>query len=230
MELAKTMPFIAPVAFLICAVASSAATAVVLKNDCLQFVKVLNMVEDILVRSEHLESTSAIDDVRETLEEALGLMEAVQSKGFLTSTFLANAQKNRFEDLKEKLQVALGRLNLVATLQMSQLQSAKFDQVIAHTMYADIDCRCTNTILNRWISCNRAWRKWAVLRLSSMILPRCCSSKAPWRPLICSSSLQVYIYEHTHTHTQCTHTRTNTHAQTHTLTHSYEVIQGHSGK
>jgi hypothetical protein len=54
-ELAKTLPFIAPVAFLICAVASSAATAAVLKNDCMQFVKVLNTVEAILVKAENLE-------------------------------------------------------------------------------------------------------------------------------------------------------------------------------
>lgn len=54
-ELAKTLPFIAPVAFLICAVASSAATAAVLKNDCMQFVKVLNTVEAIIVKAENLE-------------------------------------------------------------------------------------------------------------------------------------------------------------------------------
>ena len=57
-ELAKTLPFIAPVAFLICAVASSAATASVLKSDCLQFVRVLNTVEAILVKAENLEQVA----------------------------------------------------------------------------------------------------------------------------------------------------------------------------
>ena len=101
----------------------------VLKNDCTTFIKVLNSVEEILLRAENLQSTGAIDDVREVLEEALGLMQAVQTRGMLSSTLLAKCEKNRFEELKKKLQEALGRLNLTATLEASALQQAKFDQM-----------------------------------------------------------------------------------------------------
>jgi len=128
-ELAKTLPFIAPVAFLICAVASSAATAVVLRNDCMTFAKVLCTVEDILLRAQNLESTGAIDDVREVLQDALALMDSAQTRGFLTSTLLAKAEKNRFEELKNKLHESLGRLNLSATLELAQMHQAKFGQM-----------------------------------------------------------------------------------------------------
>ena len=101
----------------------------VLKNDCTTFIKVLNSVEEILLRTQNLQSTGAIDDVREVLEEALGLMQAVQTRGMLSSTLLAKCEKNRFEELKKKLQEALGRLNLTATLEASALQQAKFDQM-----------------------------------------------------------------------------------------------------
>jgi hypothetical protein len=117
------------VAFLLCAVASSAVTAGVLKQDCMEFVKVLNTVEKILLKVENLESCdSAIDDVREVLEEALGLMNSVQKRGLIASTLLAKSEKNRFEDLKSQLHDALARLNLSSTVEMALLQKTRFDQ------------------------------------------------------------------------------------------------------
>ena len=129
-EVVKTIPLVAPVAFLICAVASSAASAVVLKNDCMEFVRVLNSVEQILMQAQNLhQANAAINDVRDILEEALALMDAVQNRGWLTSTFLAKAEKNRFEQIKIQLQEALGRLNLASTVEMGALQQARFDQM-----------------------------------------------------------------------------------------------------
>ena len=52
-----------------------------------------------------------------------------QTRGFLMSTLMATTEKNRFEDLKNKLHESLGRLNLSATLEMGQLQQAKFEQM-----------------------------------------------------------------------------------------------------
>ena len=129
-EVAKTLPIVAPVAFLICGIASCAVSAVVLKNDCMQFVRVLNTVEQILLQAQNLQqANAAINDVRDILEEALALMNAVQDRGWLTSTFLAKTEKNRFEDLKNQLQEALGRLSLASTVEMSALQHARFDQI-----------------------------------------------------------------------------------------------------
>ena len=50
LELAKTLPIVAPVAFLIGAIASSAVSAVNLKSDCLEFGKIVSTLEGILVK------------------------------------------------------------------------------------------------------------------------------------------------------------------------------------
>ena len=62
-------------------------------------------------------------------EDALELMSAVQERGFLKSTLLASSERNKFDDLKNRLQDAVSRLNLAATLEMKQLQMAKFEQM-----------------------------------------------------------------------------------------------------
>jgi len=62
-------------------------------------------------------------------EEALELMSAVQERGFLKSTLLATSERNKFDDLKNRLQEAVIRLNLAATLEIRQIQMAKFEQM-----------------------------------------------------------------------------------------------------
>ena len=62
-------------------------------------------------------------------EEALELMSAVQERGFLKSALLATSERNKFDDLKNRLQDAVSRLNLAATLEMRQLQAARFEQM-----------------------------------------------------------------------------------------------------
>ena len=56
-------------------------------------------------------------------------MSSVQERGLLKSTLLANSDRNKFEDLKNRLQEAVSRLNLAATLEMCQLQTTKFAQM-----------------------------------------------------------------------------------------------------
>ena len=96
----------------------------------MEFVKVLNTVEKILLKAENLEACgSAVDDVREVLEEALGLMNSVQDRGLITSTLFAKAEMNRFEDLKCQLHTVLARLNLSSCVEMASLQKTRFDQM-----------------------------------------------------------------------------------------------------
>jgi len=129
MELAKTIPFVAPLAFLVGAVASSAATAVSLREDCAEFARIVSTLEMVLVRAQSLENQAdVVDDVRESLEEALQMMAAMQDRGMLMSTFLAKADKNRFEELKKKIEGALNRLTLSASVDTAAIANAKFRQ------------------------------------------------------------------------------------------------------
>ena len=129
LELAKTLPIVAPVAFLIGAIASSAVTAVNLKGDCMEFGRVVSTLEAILVRAENLENKAdVVADVKQSLEEALQLMQRIQDRGFLTSTFFARADQVRFDDIKERIEAAIHRLNLSATVDTAVITQARFKQ------------------------------------------------------------------------------------------------------
>lgn len=129
LEVAKTLPLVAPVAYLIGAIASSAVTAVSLKSDCLEFGKVVRMLENVLLKAESLESqTDVIDDVRTSLEEALAHMQQMQDRGVLSATFLARSDKNRFEELKTKIEQAIQRLTLASSVDTAVITQAQFKQ------------------------------------------------------------------------------------------------------
>jgi len=129
LEMAKTVPFVAPVAYLIGAIASSAVTAVTLKADCVEFGKIVQMLENILLKAQNLEShEEVVQDVKESLEEALMLMEKMQDRGIIAATFLAKSDKSRFEDLRVRIEQAINRLNLSVTVDTAVITKAKFQQ------------------------------------------------------------------------------------------------------
>ena len=129
LEMAKTVPFVAPVAYLIGAIASSAVTAVTLKADCVEFGKIVQMLEKILLKAENLEShEEVVEDVKGSLEEALMLMQKMQDRGIIAATFLAKSDKSKFEDLKVRIEEAINRLNLSVTVDTAAITKAKFQQ------------------------------------------------------------------------------------------------------
>ncbi len=129
LEMAKTVPFVAPVAYLIGAIASSAVTAVTLKADCVEFGKIVHTLEKILLKAENLEShEEVVDDVKESLEEGLQLMQKMQDRGIIAATFLAKSDKTKFEDLKLRIEQAINRLNLSVTVDTASITKAKFQQ------------------------------------------------------------------------------------------------------
>ena len=129
LEVAQQVPLLAPVAFLVGAVASSAAEAVVLKEDCAEFQVLIEHLEKILVRAESLEDHGAsVNEIRDTLTEALQLMETLKTQGALKSVFVAESQRSRFEDLRVRIQQAIARLNLSAAVDTAVITKAKFRQ------------------------------------------------------------------------------------------------------
>ena len=128
LEQAKQVPVLAPVAFLVGAVANCAVTAVNLRADCLEFGRVVSSLEAILVKAENLEGQpDVITEVKESLEEALSLMNKMQDRGLL-STLLANADQAKFDDIKQRIEAAIHRLNLSASVDTAAITHAKFKQ------------------------------------------------------------------------------------------------------
>ncbi|UPR02812.1 hypothetical protein HOP50_11g61390 [Chloropicon primus] len=129
LEVAKTVPFVAPVAYLIGAIASSAVTAVTLKADCVEFGKIVQMLEKILLKAENLEShEEVVSDVKDSLEEGLVLMQKMQDRGIIAATFLAKSDRSKFEDLRVRIEEAINRLNLSVSVDTAAITKAKFQQ------------------------------------------------------------------------------------------------------
>ena len=129
LQLAETVPVLAPVAFLVGAVASSACEATQLREDCLEFGKVVQMMEGILLKAEGLEDqASVIDEVREALEEALRLLEAMRERGALQVFWTAQSQRNKFEEIRDRIKRAIQRLSLTTSLDTNALARAQFKQ------------------------------------------------------------------------------------------------------
>ena len=129
LQLAETVPVLAPVAFLVGAVASSACEATQLREDCLEFGKVVQMMEAILLKAEGLEhQADVVDEVRESLEEALQLLEVMKERGALQIFWTAQSQRSKFEEIRDRIQRAIQRLNLSSSLDTNALTRAKFSQ------------------------------------------------------------------------------------------------------
>ncbi len=129
LQVAQNVPLLAPVAYLLGAVASSAAEAVVLKSDCREFGVVIQQLEQILLRAERIEQHGGeVDEVREALADALALMEAMKRQGYLKSFWVADSQRSKFEDIRERIARALQRLTLASSVDTNAITRAKFKQ------------------------------------------------------------------------------------------------------
>ena len=129
LQVAQNIPLVAPLAFLVSAVASSASESVELKADCQEFQQVVTMLERILVKAEHLaEHADEIDEIRETLEEALSLMDSIKSKGILEVFCKVETTRSKFEELRDRINRAIQRLNLATGVEANSIARAQFRQ------------------------------------------------------------------------------------------------------
>ena len=129
LQVAQNIPLVAPLAFLVGAVASSASESVELKADCQEFQQVVTMLERILVKAEHLaEHADEIDEIRETLEEALSLMDSIKSKGILEVFCKVETTRSKFEELRDRINRAIQRLNLATGVEANSIARAQFRQ------------------------------------------------------------------------------------------------------
>jgi len=129
LDLAKTLPFIAPVAYLVGAVVSSACAAVSLRQDCVEFARIVQTLEGVLMKAENLSGhREVVDDLRASLEDALQLMTAMQDRGMLAQMLLSRSDRAQFDDLKDRIEGAIHRLTLSATVDTSAIVRAKFEQ------------------------------------------------------------------------------------------------------
>jgi hypothetical protein len=129
LEMAQQVPILAPVAFLVGAVASSCQDAVVLKGDVSEFENVIKMLEGILLKAESIENHDGeVAEVRDALTDALQLMERMKSAGALKHFWTANSQRSKFEEIKERIHNALERIKLQSSIDTNMIARVKFKQ------------------------------------------------------------------------------------------------------
>ena len=84
------------------------------------------MLERILVKAEHLaEHADEIDEIRETLEEALALMDSIKSKGILEVFCKVETTRSKFEELRDRINRAIQRLNLATGVEANSIARAQ---------------------------------------------------------------------------------------------------------
>lgn len=81
------------------------------------------------MRAERIENHGGeVNEVREALTDALDLMEKMKSTGALKAFWIADSQRSKFEEIKERIEKSLHRLNLTSTIDTNFLARAKFEQ------------------------------------------------------------------------------------------------------
>jgi hypothetical protein len=86
LEASKGLPFLAPVAFLVAAIANAANDAVIMKQDCYEFRRVVMALEKVLIKAQNLvHHKDDIEHIREILEEALVLVGKFQKRGWVSA-------------------------------------------------------------------------------------------------------------------------------------------------
>ena len=87
------------------------------------------MLEGILLRAENIENHGGeVAEVRDALTDALQLMERMKSAGALQHFWTANSQRSKFEEIKQRIQSALERLQLHVSIDTNMIARVKFKQ------------------------------------------------------------------------------------------------------
>jgi len=130
LDLGRSIPFVAPVAYAIGTVVSLAETAADLKEDSRKFAKVILDVESALLAvGEGLrEHRKNIEHIAEVLDEASTHLQRLQNKGWLSSIAWADHDKNNFGRMRDELSSCVGALNLAVTLDLANLHHSQFSQ------------------------------------------------------------------------------------------------------
>ena len=130
---AKELPWIAPVAFLIGAVVKAAQDAAALKEDARSFVRVVHSVDGVLQRAaldgkldESAKEPVAL--VREALEEALSHCHKLARRGTAVAMLLSGKDSTTFDVLQTKLHRACDLLALACSADTNLLVRESYDQ------------------------------------------------------------------------------------------------------
>ena len=130
---AKELPWIAPVAFLIGAVVKAAYDAAALKEDAKGFIRVVRSVEGVLQQAAvdgklNESAKEPVALVREALEEALAHCHKLARRGTAVAMLLSGRDGATFEELQTKLHRGCDLLALACAADTNLLVRASYDQ------------------------------------------------------------------------------------------------------
>ena len=132
LELGKTLPWVAPVAFLIGAVAKAAHDAKTLRADAQAFGRTVESVEDILKEAGDKgtldKAKNAVDDLRGSLEEGLAYCQRLASQSTFTAMLLSSRDATKLQEINQAIQDSINVITLMASVTTATLVQAKFAQ------------------------------------------------------------------------------------------------------
>lgn len=130
LEVAKALPWVAPIAVLIGAVVDAASTAKQLRDDAAAFARVTLHLEAVLVRARDLEQhRDVVGDIRERLRDALAFMQRLQQAPKLFGVSLTSRRDARvFSKLRGDIYQAIQVLTVAAGVDVNAMMQENFDQ------------------------------------------------------------------------------------------------------
>ena len=102
LEAFEHVPFVAPAAFLIGAVARASMEAVVLREDCRAFAETTKRVERAMLKARSMENQrEPVETIVNVLEESLALVKHLASRGVVASVVRACKDAKKLAEFKE---------------------------------------------------------------------------------------------------------------------------------
>ena len=143
LSVAKSLPWIAPVAGLIGAVVQAAHDATSLRGDALRFMRVVRSVEAVLTDAAardalfEARAEDAVAQIREALEESLAFVNKLQSQSRAMAMVMSGRDADAFAALQDELRRSVELLNLASSVSTALLVTEHFEE--ARHLAAEID-------------------------------------------------------------------------------------------
>ena len=128
----ETLPWVAPVAFLIGAVVKSAHDADVMKADAIEFARTVQSVEAVVEEAAQngtlKKAQQAVESLQRALEDGLAHCQRLQDQSLFAATLLGRRDATRFAEIHDGLHDAVRLVTLAASVKSASLMTAQFEQ------------------------------------------------------------------------------------------------------
>ena len=129
LEVAKHVPFVAPLAFMVGGVAVACKNAKRLKKDCHAFGVVIVELEAALLKATNLaDSEDTVESICEELEDSMTFIKGLAKKNRLVKLCASGWSRERLANSRDRIMQLVQSLQFSVALDLHNMQAAKFEE------------------------------------------------------------------------------------------------------